>query len=50
MAKLKQKESAFYDIDLDPARKSDESYENYKKRRKEGNMRIKLHLKGRRIR
>ena len=50
MAKLKQKESAFYDIDLDPARKPDESYEDYKKRRKEVNIRIKLHLKGRRIR
>ena len=47
---MKQKDSAFYNIDLDPVRKPGESYEDYKKRRKEGNMRIKRHLKGRRIR
>lgn len=47
---MKQKDSAFFDIDLDPARKQGESYEDYKKRRKEVNKRIKLHLKGRRIR
>ena len=41
--------SAFFDIDLNPARKKDETYEEYKKRRKLGNQRIKLHLKGRRI-
>jgi len=41
------KESAFFDIDLDPKRKEDETYEDYKKRRKEGKQRIKLHLRGR---
>jgi hypothetical protein len=41
------KESAFFDIDLNPARLEGESYEDYRKRRKEGNERIKLHLKGR---
>ena len=47
---MKQKDSAFFDIDLDPARKKGETFEEYKKRRKLGNERIKLHLKGRRIR
>tara|TARA_R110002012_G_scaffold278308_4_gene465897 strand:+ start:3322 stop:3525 length:204 start_codon:yes stop_codon:yes gene_type:complete len=42
-------DSAFFDIDLDPKRKEDETYEDYKKRRKEGNRRIKLHLKGRKV-
>jgi hypothetical protein len=43
------KESAFFDIDLNPARLEGESYEDYRLRRKEGNKRIKLHLKGRNI-
>jgi len=47
---MKQKDSAFFDIDLDPIRKKDETFEEYKKRRKEVNKRIKLHLRGRRIR
>jgi hypothetical protein len=44
-----RKESAFFDIDLSPARKEDETYEDYVKRRKEGKRRIKLHLKGRKV-
>jgi hypothetical protein len=50
MNKYNPDKSAFFDIDLDPKRKKDESYKDYKKRRKLGNERIKLHLKGRRIR
>jgi hypothetical protein len=46
---MKQKDSAFFNIDLDPKRKKDETYEEYVKRRKEGNKRIKLHLRGRRL-
>ena len=46
MTKKNQSESAFYNIDLDPARKKDETYEEYVKRRKEVNKRIRLHLKG----
>jgi hypothetical protein len=42
-------DSVFFDIDLDPARKEGETFEEYRKRRKSGNERIKLHLKGRRI-
>tara|TARA_R110002020_G_scaffold189618_3_gene388887 strand:+ start:1638 stop:1838 length:201 start_codon:yes stop_codon:yes gene_type:complete len=44
-----RKESAFFDIDLSPTRKEDETYEDYVKRRKEGKKRIKLHLKGRKV-
>ena len=44
-----RQDSAFFDIDLDPARKEDETFEEYKKRRKLGNERIKLHLKGRKV-
>jgi len=44
-----RKDSAFFDIDLDPKRKEDETYEDYKKRRKEVNARIKLHLRGRKV-
>ena len=40
------KESAFFDIDLNPARKEDETHEEFKARRKEANKRIKLHLRG----
>ena len=48
---MKEKDnSAFFDIDLDPKRKEGESYEDYKKRRKEANQRIKIHRKGRRVR
>jgi hypothetical protein len=43
------KDSAFFDIDMDPQRKEDETYEDYKTRRKEINKRIKLHLRGRKI-
>ena len=42
-------DSAFFDIDLNPSRKKDETHEEYKKRRKLVNERIKLHLKGRRV-
>tara|TARA_R110000765_G_scaffold285343_1_gene381976 strand:+ start:616 stop:819 length:204 start_codon:yes stop_codon:yes gene_type:complete len=42
-------DSAFFDIDLDPARKEDETHEEYKARRKEGNRRIKLHQRGRKV-
>jgi len=41
------KESAFFDINLNPAREEGETYEDYKERRKEGKRRIKLHLRGR---
>ena len=44
-----RKDSAFFDIDLDPKRKEDESYEDYKIRQKEVKKRIKLHLKGRKV-
>ena len=44
-----RKDSAFFDIDLDPQRKEDESYEDYKIRRKEVKKRIKIHLKGRKV-
>jgi len=43
------KDSAFFDIDLDPKRKEGETKEEYKARRKEGNKRIKLHLKGKKV-
>ena len=54
MSKIKHRERApkdspFFDIDLNPARKEDETYEEYKARRKEVNKRIKLHLRGRPI-
>ena len=45
-SKYKQSESAFFDIDLDPARKENETYEEYVQRRKQVNKRIRLHLKG----
>lgn len=40
------KESAFFDVDLTPHRLEGESHEDYKLRRKEGQQRIKLHLRG----
>tara|TARA_R110000824_G_scaffold282041_1_gene470324 strand:+ start:385 stop:588 length:204 start_codon:yes stop_codon:yes gene_type:complete len=42
-------DSAFFDIDLNPARKEGETKEEYRARRKEGNRRIKLHQKGRKV-
>ena len=42
-------DSAFFDINLNPAREEDETHEEYKARRKEVNKRIKLHLKGRKV-
>jgi|TARA_R110002050_G_scaffold116946_2_gene233624 hypothetical protein len=42
-------DSAFFDIDLAPQRKEDETKEEYKARRKEGNRRIKLHRRGRKV-
>tara|TARA_Y100001938_G_scaffold143552_1_gene216503 strand:+ start:27655 stop:27798 length:144 start_codon:yes stop_codon:yes gene_type:complete len=47
---MSKNNSAFFDINLNPAREKDESYEDYKKRQKEVKKRIKIHLKGRRIR
>tara|TARA_R110000744_G_scaffold37261_2_gene85501 strand:+ start:443 stop:646 length:204 start_codon:yes stop_codon:yes gene_type:complete len=42
-------DSAFFDIDLNPARIEGETKEEYRARRKEGNRRIKLHQNGRKI-
>ena len=44
-----RKDSAFFDINLNPAREEGESYEDYKIRQKEVKQRIKLHLRGRKV-
>lgn len=44
-----RKDSAFFDININPSREEGESYEDYKIRQKEVKKRIKLHLKGRKV-
>ena len=43
------KDSAFFDINLNPAREEDESYEDYKIRQKQVKKRIKIHLRGKKV-